>query len=160
MNDHFGVGGRVEDRAIRFELMPKVRTGMRAGTLGVAFVGMAPVLGLSTSIAAGAPPDIFLMNYRYYAQFAARGAIEPVTERLDVSEAFAPEDFYAVALDAEGNVVPLGTFAEPIAAAVKTTAFGFEDVHGYWREDFTRPSRSRIASAAPATSSGAGARAT
>ena len=55
---------------------------------------------LSTSIAAGTPPDVFLMNYRYYAQFAARGAIEPVTERLDVSEAFAPEDFYAVALDA------------------------------------------------------------
>ena len=55
---------------------------------------------LSTSIAAGAPPDIFLLNYRYYAQFAARGAIEAVTDRLDESEVFAPEDFYAVALDA------------------------------------------------------------
>ena len=55
---------------------------------------------LSTSIAAGAPPDVFLMNYRYYAQFAARDAIEPVTDRLEESEAFAPEDFYPVALDA------------------------------------------------------------
>jgi multiple sugar transport system substrate-binding protein len=55
---------------------------------------------LSTSIAAGAPPDVFLMNYRYYAQFAAKGAIEPVTDRLEESDAFEPEDFYAVALDA------------------------------------------------------------
>ena len=55
---------------------------------------------LSTSLAAGAPPDIFLMNYRYYAQFAARDAIEPVTERLDESPAFEREDFYSIALDA------------------------------------------------------------
>lgn len=55
---------------------------------------------LSTSIAAGAPPDLFLVNYRYYAQFAARGAIEPVTERLARSRAFASRDFYRVALDA------------------------------------------------------------
>ena len=55
---------------------------------------------LSTSIAAGAPPDVFLMNYRYYAQFAARDAIEPVSERLDESDAFEPGDFYPVALDA------------------------------------------------------------
>jgi multiple sugar transport system substrate-binding protein len=55
---------------------------------------------LSTSIAAGAPPDVFLMNYRYYAQFAAKGAIEPVTDRLEESDAFEPGDFYAVALDA------------------------------------------------------------
>ena len=55
---------------------------------------------LSTSIAAGAPPDVFLMNYRYYAQFAAKDAIEPVTDRLDGSEAFAPDDFYPVALGA------------------------------------------------------------
>jgi multiple sugar transport system substrate-binding protein len=55
---------------------------------------------LSTSIAAGAPPDIFLMNYRYYAQFAARDAIEPVTEQLEDSPAFEREDFYPIALDA------------------------------------------------------------
>ncbi len=55
---------------------------------------------LSTSIAAGTPPDVFLMNYRYYAQFAARDAIEPVTERFDESDAFEPEDFYPIALNA------------------------------------------------------------
>ena len=55
---------------------------------------------LSTSIAGGAPPDVFLMNYRYYAQFAARGAIEPVTDRFEGSDAFEREDFYPIALDA------------------------------------------------------------
>ena len=33
---------------------------------------------LSTAFAAGDPPDVFVVNYREFAQFAARGAIEPV----------------------------------------------------------------------------------
>jgi multiple sugar transport system substrate-binding protein len=37
---------------------------------------------LSTSIAGGKPPDAFLMNYRYYGQFAAKNAIVPLDERL------------------------------------------------------------------------------
>lgn len=37
---------------------------------------------LSTSIAGGKPPDVFLMNYRYYGQFAAKNAIAPLDERL------------------------------------------------------------------------------
>jgi multiple sugar transport system substrate-binding protein len=37
---------------------------------------------LSTSIAGGKPPDAFLMNYRYYGQFAAKNAIEPLDEQL------------------------------------------------------------------------------
>lgn len=37
---------------------------------------------LSTSIAGGKPPDAFLMNYRYYGQFAAKNAIAPLDERL------------------------------------------------------------------------------
>ena len=49
---------------------------------------------LSTSIAGGAPPDVFLMNYRYYGQFAAKGRSSRSTERLEDSEAFEPEDFY------------------------------------------------------------------
>jgi multiple sugar transport system substrate-binding protein len=55
---------------------------------------------LSTSIAGGNPPDVFLLNYRFYGQFAAKGALEPVAERLDASEAFEPEDFYEEALEA------------------------------------------------------------
>ena len=42
---------------------------------------------LSTSIAGGEPPDVFLMNYRFYGQFAAKDAIEPLDDRLAASDA-------------------------------------------------------------------------
>jgi multiple sugar transport system substrate-binding protein len=55
---------------------------------------------VSTSIAGGSPPDVFLMNYRYYGQFAAKRAIEPIDERLRGSKAVREDDFYPEALDA------------------------------------------------------------
>jgi multiple sugar transport system substrate-binding protein len=53
---------------------------------------------LSTSIAGGEPPDLFLLNYRYYGQFAARGALEPVDPYLRNSVAFEPADFFDTAM--------------------------------------------------------------
>ena len=38
---------------------------------------------LSTAFAGGNPPDLFLINFREYSQFAVRGAIEPVEPLLD-----------------------------------------------------------------------------
>ncbi len=55
---------------------------------------------LSTSIAGGNPPDVFLLNYRFYGQFAAKEALEPIAERFESSDVFAPEDFYEQALEA------------------------------------------------------------
>jgi multiple sugar transport system substrate-binding protein len=55
---------------------------------------------LSTSIAGGSPPDVFLLNYRYYGQFAAKGAIDPAGPRLAASKALDEDDFYPQALDA------------------------------------------------------------
>ncbi|WP_285791887.1 sugar ABC transporter substrate-binding protein [Micromonospora sp. NBRC 101691] len=55
---------------------------------------------LSTSVAGGAPPDLFLMNYRFYGQFAAKGVIEPLDDRIAGSEALDPTDYYPVAMDA------------------------------------------------------------
>ncbi len=55
---------------------------------------------LSTSFAGGGPPDLFLLNYRFYGQFAARGVLEPVEDRVDGSEVFQQEDFYEQAMDA------------------------------------------------------------
>jgi multiple sugar transport system substrate-binding protein len=55
---------------------------------------------LSTSIAGGSPPDVFLLNYRYYAQFAAKEAIAPAGPRLASSGAIKEADFYPQALDA------------------------------------------------------------
>jgi len=38
---------------------------------------------LATSFSAGDPPDVFLVNFREYSQFVARGAIAPFAEHLD-----------------------------------------------------------------------------
>ncbi len=55
---------------------------------------------LSTSFAGGTPPDLFLLNYRFYAQFAAKGVLEPVQSRVNTSKVFRQQDFYKQALDA------------------------------------------------------------
>src|SRR5215207_2045662 len=55
---------------------------------------------LSTSFAGGSPPDVFLMNYRFYGQFAARDALEPMASYLEDSDVFDEDDFYPEALDA------------------------------------------------------------
>lgn len=65
---------------------------------------------LSTSFAGGQPPDLFLINYRFFGQFAVRDVLEPVQSRLDGSDAFDEDDFYAQALDAfrvDGELVCL-----------------------------------------------------
>jgi multiple sugar transport system substrate-binding protein len=56
------------------------------------------IVRLSTSIAGGEPPDLFLLNYRYYGQFAARDALEPVDPYLQASEVFSAEDFFATSM--------------------------------------------------------------
>jgi multiple sugar transport system substrate-binding protein len=55
---------------------------------------------LSTSFAGGSPPDLFLLNYRFYAQFAAKGVLEPIQSRVNSSKLFRQKDFYKQALDA------------------------------------------------------------
>ncbi|MGW4500411.1 ABC transporter substrate-binding protein [Micromonospora sp. NPDC004336] len=55
---------------------------------------------LATSVAGGAPPDLFLMNYRFYGQFAAKDVVEPLDDRLAASDAVDPADYYPVAWNA------------------------------------------------------------
>ncbi|HYH12564.1 MAG TPA: sugar ABC transporter substrate-binding protein [Thermomicrobiales bacterium] len=55
---------------------------------------------VSTSFAGGAPPDVFLINYRDYGQYADSGALEPLGPRLDASEHISENDFYELPLDA------------------------------------------------------------
>ena len=55
---------------------------------------------LSTSIAGGSPPDVFLLNYRYYGQFAASDSIAPLDDRIASSDRLAAGDFYPVAMEA------------------------------------------------------------
>jgi multiple sugar transport system substrate-binding protein len=55
---------------------------------------------LSTSFAGGTPPDLFLLNYRFYGQFAARDVLESIEDRVDGSDVFQQEDFYEEAMNA------------------------------------------------------------
>jgi multiple sugar transport system substrate-binding protein len=53
---------------------------------------------LSTGFAGGSPPDVFLINYRRYGQFAAEGALEPVGPYLDASDVISVDDFAETAM--------------------------------------------------------------
>lgn len=55
---------------------------------------------LSTAFAAGNPPDLFILNFRRFGQFAAKGALAPLGEQLKVDGRFKPEEFYAPAVEA------------------------------------------------------------
>jgi multiple sugar transport system substrate-binding protein len=54
---------------------------------------------LATGFASSAPPEVFLINFRKYGQFAARGALRPVQDYLDDSTVLSEDDFVATALD-------------------------------------------------------------
>ncbi|MBP7999097.1 MAG: sugar ABC transporter substrate-binding protein [Chloroflexi bacterium] len=49
---------------------------------------------LATQFTAGAPPNVFLLNYRRLAPFAADGGLEPLTAYLADSEIIQETDFY------------------------------------------------------------------
>src|SRR4030065_478500 len=55
---------------------------------------------LWTTVSAGAEPDVMLLNYRRFLQFAARGGLEPVGPYLDKSQVLHTADFYPQALEA------------------------------------------------------------
>lgn len=55
---------------------------------------------LVTEFAAGTAPDITLMNYRRYADFAANDLLQPIDPFLEQSAVISQDDFYAAAIDA------------------------------------------------------------
>lgn len=55
---------------------------------------------LTTQFASGRPPEVFLVNYRNYGQFAASDVLAPVQSFLDQSTVLDEDDFAAQALDA------------------------------------------------------------
>jgi multiple sugar transport system substrate-binding protein len=55
---------------------------------------------LSTSFAGGNPPDVWVLNYRRYGQFAAEGVIEPIGPLLAKSATIKEDMYYAEALNA------------------------------------------------------------
>lgn len=53
---------------------------------------------LSADFAAGTAADVVLMNYRRYANFAARGVLHPLDDYLNSSELLRLDDFYQPAV--------------------------------------------------------------
>jgi multiple sugar transport system substrate-binding protein len=82
------------------EAFRSLASSYKAGTVRLVEAGDRKdlITKLSTSIAGGAPPDLFLMNYRFYGQFAAKNAIEPIDERLKSSTVIKTADFYPESL--------------------------------------------------------------
>lgn len=65
---------------------------------------------LTTEFAAGSPPDITLMNYRRYANFAANDLLKPIGPYLAESELIQVDDFYPITIQAftwQGEVMCL-----------------------------------------------------
>jgi multiple sugar transport system substrate-binding protein len=55
---------------------------------------------IATGFAAGSPPDLFLVNYRNFAGYAARGALDPAGPRLARSKVLRRKAFYSAPLSA------------------------------------------------------------
>lgn len=55
---------------------------------------------VATDFAGGDPPDVFLINYRQYGQYAARGALAPVGPYLDASTEISAADYAPIPMDA------------------------------------------------------------
>ena len=55
---------------------------------------------LATAFAAKSPPDLFLINYRRYGQFASRGVLEPLGPRLTARGNYNESDFYPEPIEA------------------------------------------------------------
>lgn len=55
---------------------------------------------LATAFAAGDPPDLFVLNFRRFGQFADKGVLEPLGPALEASGGWRAEDFYEPAAEA------------------------------------------------------------
>ncbi len=55
---------------------------------------------LTTAFSGGTPPDLFLLNYRRFGQFAAKGVLEPLGPRLEKSAVLHERDLYSPAVEA------------------------------------------------------------
>lgn len=58
------------------------------------------VAKLSTAFSGGTPPDLFLMNFRRFGQFAAHGVLEPLGVRAEGSDELRFDEFYPQAVEA------------------------------------------------------------
>ncbi len=55
---------------------------------------------IASDFAAGAPPDVYLTNYRKFGPYASAGGLAPIQSSIDTSTEISESDYYAFALDA------------------------------------------------------------
>ena len=85
-------GGESEIKALEemADAFERTHEGVTVEVVGVAEQG-DHMARLATAFAGGEPPDVFLLNYRRFGQFAAKGVIEPAE--------LATEDYFRQPLD-------------------------------------------------------------
>lgn len=93
----FGDGAEVQAYQSLIDAFQKAHPGTTVNLVPVPKQG-DHMAKLTTAFAAGAPPDLFLLNYRRFGQFAYRGVLEPLGARL--GGALKKDAFYPQALDA------------------------------------------------------------
>jgi multiple sugar transport system substrate-binding protein len=76
-------------------------------------IEMVPLSGdehltrLTTAFASGEPPDVFLLNYREYAPFVQRGAVDPVESYLELdTSAYFPAPLEAFSIQGALQCMP------------------------------------------------------
>lgn len=107
-------GGETAPRAIRFQVSGEAEEVAVYDAVIKAFENVQPsttvklttiaekdehLAKLASSFAAGDPPDVFLVNFREYAQFVAQGALEPVEEHL-TEAGLDYDDYYPQPIEA------------------------------------------------------------
>ena len=97
----FQVSGEPEETAIYDTLAREFESQNEDVTVDVVEIadGDEHLTRLATSFAGGEPPDVFLINYREYAQFVVRDAVEPI-EQLMVDQDVDLADYYEQSLEA------------------------------------------------------------
>jgi multiple sugar transport system substrate-binding protein len=90
---------------------------------------------LTTGLAAGKPPDAFLLNYRNFGPFAAKGTLSPVGDRVRAA------DYFPAALDAftwKGELTCVPQSASSVAVYLNLEllrAAGVKPPRGEWTFD-------------------------
>jgi multiple sugar transport system substrate-binding protein len=135
----FQVTGDPEETRVYRELADVYRqeTGRRVNVVEVPERDVH-LARLTTTLAAGRPPDVFLINHRNVGGFAARGAIDPAGPRMESSSAFSEDDFYPLPLAAfewEGTLQCVPQNASSLVVYYNADAFreaGLDPPRGTW----------------------------
>ena len=77
----------------------KVQPGIKVTINNIADGGQF-LQRLAADFAAKKPPDVFVINYRRFGQFAIKGTLEPLDSYIAQSQTIRTRDFYPVALEA------------------------------------------------------------